>query len=82
MATKTIDFSVTIKNIPSKEVMDTWDDAIRQYIKIFGEVAEFSNNIIIDFNDAMEISPEGFYEILSHGMSLHMVKNGVKVVKE
>lgn len=82
MTKGTLDFTVTIKNIPSKEIMDTWEDAIKQYIKHFGEVAEFSNNICIDFNDAMEISPEGFYEIISHAMSLHIVKTGVKVVKE
>lgn len=82
MSEQTIDFTVTIKNIPSKEIMELWDDSIKQFIKQFGEVAPFSNNVVIDFVEAMKIHPESFYEIMAGGMTLQMISKAVKVVKE
>jgi len=79
---KTTDFTVTIKNIPSEELMSTWNDALKELMKHFGEIADFSNNVTIDFNAAMDINPEGFYSILSHGMTFQMVSTAVKVIKE
>lgn len=77
-----IDFTITIKGIPSKEVHQLWADNMKFMMEKMGEIAEYSNNISVDFDYAMEVHPEGFFQFLAAGFTFQSMKTGKKIVQE
>jgi hypothetical protein len=77
-----IDFTITIKGIPAKEAHQLWTDNMKFMMDKMGEVAEYSEKVTIDFDYAMGVHPEGFFQILAAGFTFQAMKTGKKIVKE
>jgi hypothetical protein len=77
-----IDFTVTIKGIPSNEMHQLWADNMKFMMEKMGEIAEYSNDVSIDFDYAMGVHPEGFFQVLAAGFTFQSMKTGTKIVKE
>lgn len=76
------DFTITIKGIPSKELKELWQQNMDWMMKNMGEIAEYSNSVSVDFDYAMGVHPEGFYQIMAAGFTLQAMKTGKKIVRE
>lgn len=79
---KTMDFTITIRNVDADMLNGLWKDNMDWMIKNMGEIAEFSNKVEVDFKYAVEVHPQGMMQILAAAYTLQAMKTGVKIVKE
>jgi hypothetical protein len=79
---KTMDFTISVKNVDADMLNNLWKENMDFMMKNMGEIAEFSNNIEVDFKYAIDVYPQGFMNILAAAFTLQAMKTGIKIVKE